>query len=147
MPTAYIPAALAAWMPTGASSKTTDRAGATPALAAATRKTCGSGLPRVMSSSDAIAANRPSSPHSATVHAEVRQRPARARWPAAHAAPDQGVEHFADPVHQGRSCPAADVAITLLLQVRIAGGVRLGDRLAQQASGGCSGLSCRRSRG
>jgi hypothetical protein len=46
-------------MPTGASSKTTERAGAAPEFAAAARKICGSGFPRVMSSSDAIAANRP----------------------------------------------------------------------------------------
>ena len=74
-PTAYMPAAFAAWMPTGASSKTTERDGSTPAFAAATRKTCGSGLPRVMSSSDAIAANRPSSPHSVTVRSRFGRTP------------------------------------------------------------------------
>ena len=54
-------------MPTGASSNTTARDGGIPTFFAATRKTSGSGLPRVMSSSEAIAAKRPSSPHSAIV--------------------------------------------------------------------------------
>ena len=117
-PTAYMPAALAAWMPTGASSKTTDRRGSTPALAAATRKTCGSGLPRVMSSSDAIAANRPSRPHSLHRQFQIRKRAARAdRQP--HAAGRQGVEHLADPVHQ-LDLARRHVAIAHLLEVRVA---------------------------
>ena len=72
----------------------------TPALAAATRKTSGSGLPRVMSSSEAIAANRPSRPHSRNGQLEVRPHAARAdRQP--HARGRQGVEHLANAVHQG----------------------------------------------
>ena len=46
-----------------------------PTLAAAIRKTWGSGLPRVMSSSDAIAANRPSSPHSLTLSSRFASGP------------------------------------------------------------------------
>ena len=125
-----MPAALAAWMPTGASSKTTERTGSTPAFVAATRKTCGSGLPRVMSSSEAIAANRPSRPHSATVSSRLARDAARADRQL-HSAGRQGVEHLPDPVHQD-DLAAGDVAIALLLQVRVAPDLVVGDRVAQQ---------------
>ena len=61
----FMPAALAAVMPAGASSKTTQRAGSTPTLDAARRKHSGSGFERftsrpVTTASKAATSSRPS---------------------------------------------------------------------------------------
>ena len=116
-PTAYIPAALAAWIPTVASSKTTDRAGRAPALAAAIRKTWGSGLPRVRSSSEAIAANRPWRPQSLIEQLEVCQRAARADRQL-HPPFRERIEQRTHAVEQP-DLPPGDIAIALLLQIRV----------------------------
>src|SRR4051795_9952773 len=116
-----MPAALAASMPTGASSKTTARDGDTPAFSAATRKISGSGLPRAMSSSEAIAANRPDRPHDSTVRSRLGRTPLdRAPRPAlqvemgppaaradrqADPRRRQAVEQLAHAVHQGNVPP------------------------------------------
>ena len=53
--THFMPPAFAASTPATASSNTTHRAGGTPSFSAATRNTCGSGLPRCVSSMPTIA--------------------------------------------------------------------------------------------
>ena len=60
-PIAYIPPALAAAMPAGASSTTKQRLGTIPNAAAAARKSAGSGLPRGTSRPFTFASNRSSS--------------------------------------------------------------------------------------
>jgi hypothetical protein len=62
--THVMPARCAASMPTGASSKATQRPGATPRRFAASRKTSGCGLPCATSSARATAANARSIPSS-----------------------------------------------------------------------------------
>ena len=65
-PTLAMPAALAAATPAGASSITVHRAGATSRRSAASKKTCGSGLPRLTSSPVTIAPNKSRAPSLST---------------------------------------------------------------------------------
>ena len=75
MPTAYMPTTWRPGFRRGHPGTRTDHEGSTLAFVAATRKIWGSGLPRVMSSSWAIAANRPSRPHSWTVNSRLARAP------------------------------------------------------------------------
>src|SRR5260221_14268449 len=73
-PMAYIPPALAAAMPAGASSTTKQRLGATPCASAATGKRAGSGLPRGTSPPFTFAANRSSRLVGARTYADPSPR-------------------------------------------------------------------------
>ena len=131
-PTASIPAALAAWIPTVASSKTADRAGRAPDFAAAIKKTWGSGLPRVMSSSDAIAANRPSSPHSLTLSSRLARGPLE---PIASRTPrsDSRIEQRTHAVEQVDT-PPRHVAVALFLEIRVTPDLVFAQLFPQQAT-------------